>query len=213
MSAQRPSIADKRREFHRLHLSGCFVIPNPWDPGTARYLQSLGFKALATTSSGFAWSRGRPDYGISREASLSHLAELVEASDLPINADFQNGFGHDPRGVAESVELAVDTGVAGLSIEASSRIEAFVRATWYVWLMAKRQRPEMAGFSSTAFLLADPARAVILTALLDGRTLPASELAYAARITAFSPRDADRRGNASIGRNDSITLQARWASS
>jgi len=116
----RPSIADKRRAFHRLHESGCFVIPNPWDVGSARYLQGLGFKALATTSSGFAWSHGHRDGGMSRDRVLDHLTDMVEATDLPINADFENGFAPDAAGVAESVRLAVETGVAGLSIEDST---------------------------------------------------------------------------------------------
>jgi 2-methylisocitrate lyase-like PEP mutase family enzyme len=116
----RPSIADKRRAFHRLHEAGCFVIPNPWDVGSARYLQGLGFKALATTSSGFAWSHGHRDGGMSRDRVLDHLTEMVEATDLPINADFEHGFAPDAAGVAESVRLAVATGVAGLSIEDST---------------------------------------------------------------------------------------------
>jgi 2-methylisocitrate lyase-like PEP mutase family enzyme len=120
MSHTRPSIADKRRAFLRLHQHGCFVIPNPWDVGSARYLQSLGFKALATTSSGFAWSHGHRDGGMSRDRVLDHLTEMVEATDLPINADFEHGFAPDAAGVAESVRLAVETGVAGLSIEDST---------------------------------------------------------------------------------------------
>ena len=116
----RPSIADKRRSFHALHAQGCFVIPNPWDVGSALYLQSLGFKALASTSAGFAWSVGRRDNGVARAAKLAHLAELVAATDVPINADFENGFAADPAGVAESVRLAVEAGVAGLSIEDST---------------------------------------------------------------------------------------------
>ena len=116
----RPSIADKRRAFHRLHQDGCFVIPNPWDVGSARYLQTLGFKALATTSSGFAWSHGHRDGGMSRDRVLDHLTEMVEATDLPINADFEHGFAPDAAGLAESVRLAVETGVAGLSIEDST---------------------------------------------------------------------------------------------
>lgn len=120
MPHTRPSIADKRRAFLRLHQHGCFVIPNPWDVGSARYLQSLGFKALATTSSGFAWSHGHRDGGMSRDRVLDHLAEMVEATDLPINADFEHGFAPDAAGVAESVRLAVETGVAGLSIEDST---------------------------------------------------------------------------------------------
>jgi 2-methylisocitrate lyase-like PEP mutase family enzyme len=116
----RPSIADKRRAFHRLHQDGCFVIPNPWDVGSARYLQTLGFKALATTSSGFAWSHGHRDGAMSRDRVLDHLTEMVEATDLPINADFEHGFSPDSAGLAESVRLAVETGVAGLSIEDST---------------------------------------------------------------------------------------------
>lgn len=120
MTHVRPSIADKRRTFHRLHESGCFVIPNPWDVGSARYLQGLGFKALATTSSGFAWSHGHRDGGMSRDRVLDHLTDMVEATDLPINADFESGFAPDASGVAESVRLAVESGVAGLSIEDST---------------------------------------------------------------------------------------------
>jgi 2-methylisocitrate lyase-like PEP mutase family enzyme len=120
MTATRPSIADKRRAFQQLHAAGCFVIPNPWDIGSARFLQGLGFKALATTSSGFAWSQGRPDGGITRDSALAHLEEIVAATDLPVNADFENGFALDAAGVAESVRLAITTGVAGLSIEDST---------------------------------------------------------------------------------------------
>jgi len=118
--ATRPGVADKRRAFHQLHEAGCFVIPNPWDAGSARYLQSLGFKALATTSSGFAWSRGCADNGVARDAVLAHLHAMVAATDVPINADFESGFAPDPAGVAESVRLAVAAGVAGLSIEDST---------------------------------------------------------------------------------------------
>ena len=117
MTPTPPSIADRRRSFRQLHESGCFVIPNPWDVGSARYLQSLGFKALATTSAGFAWSVGRADNQISRDQALAHLHSMVEATELPINADFESGFATDAAGVAESVRLAVEAGVAGLSIE------------------------------------------------------------------------------------------------
>ena len=120
MTHVRPSIADKRRTFHKLHEAGCFVIPNPWDVGSARYLQGLKFKALATTSSGFAWSHGHHDGGMSRDRVLEHLTQMVEATDLPINADFEHGFAPDAADVADSVRLAVATGVAGLSIEDST---------------------------------------------------------------------------------------------
>ncbi|MEO7761488.1 MAG: isocitrate lyase/phosphoenolpyruvate mutase family protein [Casimicrobiaceae bacterium] len=116
----RPTVADKRRDFHKLHETGCFAIPNPWDVGSALYLQSLGFKALASTSSGLAWSIGHADNHVTRDHVLAHLARLVAATDLPVNADFEGGYAHDPAGVGESVALAVETGVAGLSIEDST---------------------------------------------------------------------------------------------
>ena len=113
-------IGAKRSTFRKLHETGCFLLPNPWDVGSALYLQSLGFKALASSSAGFAWSRGLADGALTREQVLEHLKELVAATRLPVNADFENGFGTDADGVAESVHLAVETGVAGLSIEDAS---------------------------------------------------------------------------------------------
>jgi 2-methylisocitrate lyase-like PEP mutase family enzyme len=113
-------VTSKRNAFRLLHESGCFVIPNPWDIGSARMLQSMGFKALATTSSGFAWSRGHPDNNIPLEMALAHLAEMAAATDVPINADFEGGFAADAEGVAANVTRAVATGVAGLSIEDST---------------------------------------------------------------------------------------------
>jgi 2-methylisocitrate lyase-like PEP mutase family enzyme len=112
-----PTVADKRKEFRRLHQSGCFVIPNPWDIGTTRYLQNMGFKALATTSAGFAWSRGFGDGAVPRDLMLAHIAEISAAADVPVNADFEGGYAHEPAGVAESVRLCCETGVCGLSIE------------------------------------------------------------------------------------------------
>ena len=113
----RPSVGDKRRTFRKLHESSCWVIPNPWDVGSARYLQGLGFKALATTSSGHAHSEGYPDGAQSMDEVLAHYRELAEATDIPLNADFENGYADDPAGVAANVKLCIDTGVAGLSIE------------------------------------------------------------------------------------------------
>lgn len=120
MTASRPSVADKRRAFRKLHESGCFVIPNPWDVGSARYLQGLGFKALATTSAGFAFSKGFSDGQFSRDLALAHCRELAEATDVPLNVDYEGGYADDPDGVAESVRLCVETGIAGLSIEDST---------------------------------------------------------------------------------------------
>ena len=117
----KPSLnfAARREAFRKLHASGCFVIPNPWDPGTARYLRHLGFKALATTSGGFAFSRGLPDaaWAASCDMVLKHIAEIVASVEIPINADFQSGYADEPEGVAANVRLCVETGVAGLSIE------------------------------------------------------------------------------------------------
>lgn len=109
--------AEKRATFRALHQQGCFVLPNPWDAGSARMLQQLGFEALASTSSGYAWSTGRPDYCITLEDSLEHLTGLCASVDLPVNADFESGFAEDPEGVATNVLRAIGTGVAGLSIE------------------------------------------------------------------------------------------------
>jgi 2-methylisocitrate lyase-like PEP mutase family enzyme len=113
----RMSPAEKRRAFHALHQRGCFVIPNPWSVGTARYLQGLGFKALATTSSGYAHSLGLPDGSVARDLALAHFRDIAQATDLPVNADFENGHAHDPAGVAENVRRCAETGIAGLSIE------------------------------------------------------------------------------------------------
>lgn len=113
-------LSARRAAFHKLHESGCFVIPNPWDVGSAKALQSLGFKALATTSAGFAFSRGEKDEALTRDHVLRHIEDIVGATDLPVNADFQAGYGANAEGVAESVRLCIQTGVAGLSIEDST---------------------------------------------------------------------------------------------
>ncbi len=109
--------AAKRAKFRALHQSGCFVIPNPWDVGSARLLLHMGFAALATTSSGHAWTMERPDMGMRKADVLKHLREICAAVDLPVNADFESGFAGEPEGVAASVTEAIETGVAGLSIE------------------------------------------------------------------------------------------------
>ena len=121
MSNSRPTTAEKRQAFRKLHEASCFVIPNPWNVGTARYLQGLGFKALATTSAGHAHSLGFPDGGQSVDAVLAHYRELAEATDVPLNADFENGFADDPDGVAANVTRCIATGVAGLSVEDSPK--------------------------------------------------------------------------------------------
>src|SRR5260370_12906579 len=113
--SKQPSAVEK---FRALHESGCFVLPNPWDVGSAVYLQHLGFKALATTSAGFAFSKGLADgpAAVSRDMTLEHFREIAAATSLPVNADFQNGYADEPESVAENVALCIATGVAGLSL-------------------------------------------------------------------------------------------------
>lgn len=117
-----PDFTARRAAFRKLHQSGCFIIPNPWDIGTARYLRGLGYKALATTSAGFAFSRGLPDaeWVVTCDMMLGHIAEIVASVDLPVNADFESGYAHEPEAVAANVRVCVQTGVAGLSIEDAS---------------------------------------------------------------------------------------------
>src|SRR5437879_9408576 len=113
----RPQHLSAATRFRAMHESGCFVLPNPWDIGTAIYLEHLGFQALATTSAGFAFSRGKRDGGVPRDEMLAHIREIVEATGLPVNADFLNGFAEEPQDVAANVRLCLATGVAGVSIE------------------------------------------------------------------------------------------------
>jgi 2-methylisocitrate lyase-like PEP mutase family enzyme len=117
-----PDTSSQRAAFRKLHQDGCFVIPNPWDIGSAKYLKSLGFRALATSSAGFGFSRGLPDSvtALPRDAVVQHVGEIVAATDLPVNADFQSGYADSAAGVAKSVRLCVETGMAGLSIEDST---------------------------------------------------------------------------------------------
>lgn len=111
------SFTARRAAFRSLHAEGCFTLPNPWDAGSARRLEKLGFKALASTSAGAAWSLGKDDGQLSRDEVIGHLRQLCAVTDLPVNADFENGFSETPEGVAENVALAIEAGVAGLSIE------------------------------------------------------------------------------------------------
>src|SRR5215468_11541709 len=118
MTSTKQSSAAAR--FRALHESGCFILPNPWDIGTAIFLEHLGFEALATTSAGFAFSRGKSDGGVPRDKMLAHIREIVEVTSLPVNADFHAGYADEPEDVAANVRLCVETGVAGLSIEDST---------------------------------------------------------------------------------------------
>lgn len=113
----RPDLAQRRAAFRDLHREGCFILPNPWDPGSAKWLAQAGFKALASTSSGYAFSRGKADGDVGVDEVLAHLRELVDATSLPVNADFEDGHARDLEGLADNVRRCVATGVAGLSIE------------------------------------------------------------------------------------------------
>ena len=139
------SIAERRAAFRALHQQGCFVLPNPWDRGSARFLEHLGFAALATTSSGAAWSRGRPDGSATRDEALDHLADIVGATALPVNADFEDGYGATPDDVAVSVALAVQTGVAGLSIEDASGAQPYDVAVAVERIAAAREAIDASG--------------------------------------------------------------------
>ena len=120
MGESTTDMTNRADDFHRLHAAGCFVIPNPWDAGSARVLAQLGFKALATTSSGFAWSQGRPDNGVSLDDAIAHFRAIAASVDIPVNGDFEGGFAIEPAGVAANVSRAIATGIAGISIEDST---------------------------------------------------------------------------------------------
>jgi 2-methylisocitrate lyase-like PEP mutase family enzyme len=116
--------SERVADFHRLHEAGCFVMPNPWDAGSARALEQMGFEALATTSAGFAWTSGHADNHVTLDQALDHLRDVAKAVTVPVNADFEGGYAVDPQQVGENVKLAAATGIAGLSIEDSSGDEA-----------------------------------------------------------------------------------------
>lgn len=138
-------LAARRAAFRALHREGCFVLPNPWDVGSAVRLARMGFKALASTSSGLAWSIGREDGEVSRDEVLAHLRVLSSATDLPVNADFEAGFADDPEGVGENVALAVKTGVAGISIEDRTGGELYELALAVERMRAARKAIDRSG--------------------------------------------------------------------
>ena len=174
---------DQRQVFRRLHESGCFVIPNPWDVGSARLLAQLGFPALATTSSGFAWSQGRPDNGVSLEQTLEHLRLLAASVDVPINADFEGGFAVEPNGVHDNVTKALSTGIAGLSIEDSTGDEA--RPLFDFGLAVDRIRAARAAIDRSG-------RGVLLTGRSEGFIVGRPNLDEAVRrLTAYAEAGAD----------------------
>jgi 2-methylisocitrate lyase-like PEP mutase family enzyme len=177
------SAHDKRDAFRRLHQEGCFVLPNPWDVGSAKVLQHLGFKALATTSAGMAWSMGRADGAVSLDEVLLHLSSLAHATDLPLNADFENAFADAPDDVARNVALAADTGVAGLSVEDYTGDAE--RGLYDFDLAVARVAAARAALDRTG-------SGVLLTARAEGGIRGAPELAeIIRRLTAFSAAGAE----------------------
>lgn len=178
------TIEEKRKEFARLHQSGCFVLPNPWDVGSARYLQWAGFTALATTSAGLAFTRGKqdsyqlPQGVLTLEETLTHIQEIVAATDVPINADFENGFARDAEELARNVRRCADTGVAGLSIEdnAGGRLYPFEEAVARVRIASQA----LAGTG------------VLLVARSEGRLLGCADMDETLRrLQAFAQAGAD----------------------
>jgi 2-methylisocitrate lyase-like PEP mutase family enzyme len=173
---------ERRAAFRKLHESGCFVIPNPWDVGTARYLKHLGFRALATTSAGFAFSLGLPDAEVPRDLVLNHIAEIVSSVDLPVNADFESGYAQEPEGVAENVRLCVATGVAGLSIEDSTADR--VKPLYDLPVALERMKAARAAIGSSGVLLIGRAEC-----FLTGHADPLQEAIR--RLQAYAEAGAD----------------------
>lgn len=175
--------SDPRRVFRQLHESGCFVIPNPWDRGSARLLAQLGFKALATTSSGFAWSMGRSDNHVSLEDTLSHLRAIAGAVPVPVNADFEGGFAVEPDAVATNVSAATATGIAGLSIEDSTADSA--RPLFDFSLAVERIRAARRAIDQSG-------TGILLTARSEGFIVGRPDLAETIRrLTAYADAGAD----------------------
>jgi len=175
--------ADRRRVFRELHAAGCFVIPNPWDVGSARLLAGLGFRALATTSSGFAWSLGRPDNHVSLEEALAHMSAVARAVDVPVSADFEGGFAVDPAGVAANVAAATGTGIAGISIEDSTGDEG--QPLFELALAVERVRAARRAIDETG-------SGVVLTARSEGFIVGQPDLRETLRrLAAYAEAGAD----------------------
>jgi methylisocitrate lyase len=174
---------ERYQAFQRLHASGCFVIPNPWDAGSARALAGLGFKALATTSAGFAWTRGKPDYGVTLPEALQYFADVVRAVELPVSADFEGGFAREPEGVQANVLAALRTGLCGLSIEDSTQQPA---APLHDFALAV-ERVRAARRAIEAF-----GKPVVLTARFEGFLVGVADLGEAVkRLSAYAEAGAD----------------------
>ncbi|MCC7007916.1 MAG: isocitrate lyase/phosphoenolpyruvate mutase family protein [Acidobacteria bacterium] len=176
-------MSDQGTVFRALHSSGCFVMPNPWDLGTARVLAQLGFRAVATTSSGFAWSQGRQDHGVPVEEVLAHLSAMAQGVAIPVNADFEAGFADDPDEVARHVSAAAATGIAGLSIEDSTLADS--RQLYALAHAVERVRAARAAIDASG-------RIVVLTARSEGFLAGHPDLEMTIeRLTAFAEAGAD----------------------
>jgi methylisocitrate lyase len=194
-----PGVQAKRETFQRLHQSGCFVIPNPWDIGSARYLASLGFQALATTSSGLAWSRGKTDNGVTLDEVLRHMEDLAAGVDVPVNADFEGGFAVEPAGVAANVRRAIATGIAGLSIEDSTGDPAAPLHEF--GLSVERVRAAAAAVAGTG---------VVLVARSEGFIAGRPHLAETVRrLTAYAEAGADCLYAPGVRTREEITAVVR----
>jgi len=176
-------IADRARVFRDLHASGCFVIPNPWDLGSARVLEQLGFRALATTSSGFAWSQGRPDSGVTLEQALDHFGTIAQGVEIPVNGDFEGAFAIEPEGVAANMARAAATGIAGVSIEDSTGNAA--EPLFDFALAVERVRAARKGIDQSGL-------PVLLTGRSEGYLVGRADLAETVRrLTAYAEAGAD----------------------
>jgi 2-methylisocitrate lyase-like PEP mutase family enzyme len=190
------TVAEKRASFRALHKEGCFILPNPWDVGSARMHQHLGFSALASTSTGFAWTMGKPDYAMTRDNVLGHLRSLCGAVDLPVNADFESGFAVEPDGVAENIRLAIDTGIAGVSIEdrkLGDRSDLYDEAQSVDRIRAARSAIDASGED------------VILVARTEGLLIDSGAISKAIdKLIAFAEAGADCLYAPGVGKKEDI---------
>ena len=193
--------AARTEAFHRLHAAGCFVLPNPWDAGSARLLEQLGFSALATTSAGLAWSLGRPDNGVTLDEALAHFQAVSASVAVPVNADFEGGFAVEPSAVASHVARAAATGIAGLSIEDSSGDAA--QPLFEFALAVERVRAARRAIDESG-------TGILLTARSEGYLVGRPDLdATIRRLAAFAEAGADCLYAPGLGSLDDVRTVVR----